>query len=97
MFRLGDELVVRVPRREMAGRLVANEVAALPTLALRLLIPVPTPVRVGQPNGEYPYVWAVLPRLCVRSRSGSSGDWARTGDVRDVPGARLGRQPNLGS
>jgi len=63
MFRLGDELVVRVPRREMAGRLVANEVAALPDLAPRLPIPVPTPVRVGHPDDEYPYVWAVLPWL----------------------------------
>lgn len=63
MFRLGDELLVRVPRREMAGRLVANEVAALPVLAPHLPLPVPTPVRVGQPDDEYPYVWAVLPWL----------------------------------
>lgn len=61
IFRVGDELSARIPRREMAGRLVANEVAALPALAPRLPIAVPTPVRVGQPDDGYPYVWAVLP------------------------------------
>ncbi|MEM1334221.1 MAG: aminoglycoside phosphotransferase family protein, partial [Actinomycetota bacterium] len=61
MFRLDDELVVRLPRRAAAGRLVAHEIAALPQLAHRLPLPVPAPVRVGAPDGEYPHVWAVLP------------------------------------
>jgi aminoglycoside phosphotransferase (APT) family kinase protein len=63
MLRLGDELVVRVPRR--AGSVVglANEQRWLPALAPRLPVPIPVPVRVGVPGAGYPYVWSVVPWL----------------------------------
>lgn len=61
MFRLGDDLVVRLPRRELAARLVLHERRALARLASRLPIPIPTPVRTGQPAGAYPWSWNVIP------------------------------------
>lgn len=82
MFRLGEDLVVRVPRRELAGRLVANEVAALPQIAPELPIAVPVPVRVGQPDDGYPYVWAVLPWF--------DGDRVGTRPLRNGEPGRLG-------
>ncbi|MFN7985516.1 MAG: hypothetical protein U0Q11_27055 [Vicinamibacterales bacterium] len=40
LFRLGDELVVRLPRREAAAQLIEHEQRWLPQLAARLPIPV---------------------------------------------------------
>ncbi|HYN33918.1 MAG TPA: aminoglycoside phosphotransferase family protein [Ilumatobacteraceae bacterium] len=63
IFRLdgGDDaaLVVRVPRRQLGADLVANEHRWLPELALRLPIPIPAPVRFGEPSDEYPWKWSV--------------------------------------
>jgi aminoglycoside phosphotransferase (APT) family kinase protein len=59
LFRLGDELVVRLPRRELAVPLVAHEQRWLPELAPRLPLPIPVPVRVGRPGAGYPWPWSV--------------------------------------
>jgi len=61
MFRLGEDLVVRLPRREVAANLVRNEQRTLPTLAPRLPIPIPTPVREGRPSEFYRWSWSVIP------------------------------------
>jgi aminoglycoside phosphotransferase (APT) family kinase protein len=61
MLRLGDELLVRLPRRAMAAELVAHEQDWLPSLAARLPAPVPAPVRAGLPGAGYPWRWSVLP------------------------------------
>jgi aminoglycoside phosphotransferase (APT) family kinase protein len=61
LFRLGPELLVRLPRRQMAARLVVNEAAWLPALESSLPIPVPAPVRLGGPSDSYPWNWAVVP------------------------------------
>jgi aminoglycoside phosphotransferase (APT) family kinase protein len=63
MFRLGDELTVRLPRRALAARLVEHEQRWLPTLAPRLPLPIPAPVRSGRPGAEYPWSWSVCPWL----------------------------------
>ncbi len=63
MFRLGDRLSVRLPRREIAAKLIENEQTWLPLIADRLPIPIPNPYRIGQPNQDYPYRWSVLPWL----------------------------------
>jgi aminoglycoside phosphotransferase (APT) family kinase protein len=60
MFRLGDELVVRLPRRQEAVVLIENEQAWLPGLASRLPIPIPVPVRVGVASESYPWPWSIL-------------------------------------
>ncbi len=63
MFRLGNELSVRLPRRKVAATLIENEQIWLPLLADQLLIPVPTPYRLGKPALGYPWRWSVLPWL----------------------------------
>lgn len=61
LFRLGDDLVVRLPRRQVAAALVEHEQRWLPVLAPRLPLPVPTPVRVGRPGSGFPWAWSVSP------------------------------------
>lgn len=61
MFRLGDALTVRLPRRDVAVALIAHEQQWLPFLADRLPIPIPAPVRIGLPGRDYPCRWSVLP------------------------------------
>jgi aminoglycoside phosphotransferase (APT) family kinase protein len=61
LFRAGDQLVVRLPRRAMAAELVAHEHRWLPELAPRLPLPIPAPVRVGHPALGYPWAWSIVP------------------------------------
>lgn len=63
MCRLGSDLIVRLPRRELAAELVRHEQRWLPELAPRLPLPIPAPVRVGQPGLGYPWAWSVVPYL----------------------------------
>jgi aminoglycoside phosphotransferase (APT) family kinase protein len=63
MFRLGEHLSVRLPRRQLAANLIKNEQTWLPLLADRLTLPVPTPDRLGKPAHNYPWHWSVLPWL----------------------------------
>lgn len=66
MYRLGDELTVRLPRRRQAAELVEHEQRWLPVLAPDLPVPVPAPVRIGRPTPEYPWSWSVLPWFAGR-------------------------------
>jgi aminoglycoside phosphotransferase (APT) family kinase protein len=59
IWRLGDDLVVRLPRIHWAADQVELEAACLPYFAERLPIEVPVSVAVGKPSDEYPYKWAV--------------------------------------
>ena len=59
VHRLGDELVVRMPRIGWAVDQVARDAALLPVLAPVLPCAVPEPVAVGEPALGYPFPWAV--------------------------------------
>jgi aminoglycoside phosphotransferase (APT) family kinase protein len=59
LWRLGDDLVVRMPRIRSAVGQVGREATWLPRLAPRLSVGVPEPVAVGEPAAGYPYPWAV--------------------------------------
>ena len=61
IFRVGSDLVVRIPRRAAAAELVLHEARALAPLAPRLPLPIPTPVRTGTPGEGYPWAWNVVP------------------------------------
>ncbi len=63
MFRLGDHLAVRLPRRAVAAILITREQTWLPRLAGRLALPVPVPCRLGTPARGYPWHWSVVPWL----------------------------------
>src|SRR5262245_4057356 len=57
---VGADLLARLPRRAQAAALVAHEQRWLPVLAPRLPLPIPAPVRVGQPAGGFPWNWSVV-------------------------------------
>ncbi len=59
MFRLGDELVVRLPRVPWGKGDVAAELEWLPRLAPYLPVAVPVPVAQGRPAAEYPWTWSI--------------------------------------
>jgi aminoglycoside phosphotransferase (APT) family kinase protein len=59
IWRLGDDLVVRVPRIYWAKEQAQREAEWLPRIAPHLPVAVPEPVAIGQPGGGYPYQWAV--------------------------------------
>jgi aminoglycoside phosphotransferase (APT) family kinase protein len=61
MFRLGEEHVVRLPRRRAAVALVEHEQRWLPLLAPRLPLKVPAPVHCGVPGEGYPWPWSICP------------------------------------
>jgi aminoglycoside phosphotransferase (APT) family kinase protein len=63
MFRLGDDLAVRLPRRAAMANLIYHEQTWLPGLASQLPIRVPAPFRVGIPGRGYPWRWSVVPWL----------------------------------
>jgi aminoglycoside phosphotransferase (APT) family kinase protein len=61
IYRLGDDLVVRLPRRRLGAELVAGEHRWLPDLASRLPLPIAAPVRTGAPSVDYPWAWSICP------------------------------------
>jgi aminoglycoside phosphotransferase (APT) family kinase protein len=63
LWRLGSELLVRLPRRAVAAPLTINEQRWLPQLATLLPLPVPNPVRIGHPSRDYPWAWSIVPWL----------------------------------
>jgi aminoglycoside phosphotransferase (APT) family kinase protein len=71
IYRLGDSLVVRMPRRQMGARILLNEQRWLPVLAPRLPLPVPAPVRIGRSGHGYPWAWSVVPFLPGEPASGT--------------------------
>jgi len=76
IWRLGDDLTVRLPRRQMGAVLVRHEQRWLPELAAGLPLPVPVPVRMGVPGCGYPWPWSVCPWLPgVEIEHAPPADW----------------------
>jgi aminoglycoside phosphotransferase (APT) family kinase protein len=63
LYRVGDGLVARLPRRALGAEIIKNEQRWLPGLAPRLPLPIPYPERTGVPGCGYPYSWSVVPYL----------------------------------
>jgi aminoglycoside phosphotransferase (APT) family kinase protein len=59
MWRLGDDLAIRLPRTERAPAQLAKEHQWIPVLAPRLPVPVPVPVHLGEPSARFPSAWIV--------------------------------------
>ncbi len=76
MVRLGDSLALRLPRRAAAEPLILNEQKWLPELAPHLPLPIPSPLRIGAPQGDYPFHWSVLDWLPGRAADQASPDSA---------------------
>jgi len=77
MFRVGAELVARLPRRTLGAQILVHEQRWLPLLAPRLPLPIPYPERIGHPAHGYPWPWSIVPYL--------PGEPAATADKLDLP------------
>ena len=83
LYRLGDDMVVRLPRIGWAVSGLERELEWLPRLAPRLPVEIPVPLATGTPEDGYPWPWAVY-----RWLRGENPSVAETGDrdslARDV-------------
>jgi aminoglycoside phosphotransferase (APT) family kinase protein len=70
LFRLGDHLLVRMPRIHWAAEAPAREHEWLPRLAPHLPLEVPAPLALGEPDGDYPHAWSVVPWLLGETVTG---------------------------
>ncbi|MEV4532294.1 aminoglycoside phosphotransferase family protein [Asanoa sp. NPDC049518] len=59
LFRLGEDLVVRLPRVDWSLGDIETEATWLPWLAPRLPVTIPEPVAAGRPGEGYPWPWSV--------------------------------------
>jgi len=79
IYRLGDELSVRLPRRrDWSPGSLDKEFEWLPKLAPFLPVAVPKPVARGAPGEGYPHEWAVYNWLGGEDAVGASLDLPRT-------------------
>jgi aminoglycoside phosphotransferase (APT) family kinase protein len=104
LYRLGDELVARMPRIHWAADLAAKDARWLPVLAPHLPLSVPSPLAVGEPGFGYPFRWSVAPWLPGSNPSAGNTDLASTAgrlaefikalqriDTTDAPAASRGK------
>ncbi|MCB9460818.1 MAG: aminoglycoside phosphotransferase family protein [Anaerolineaceae bacterium] len=59
LYRLGDDLCVRLPRIDWAAGQAQKEMRWLPFLAPHLPLEIPVPRAVGEPEDDYPWHWGV--------------------------------------
>ncbi len=74
-FRLGEELLARLPSAEGYKDQVQKEHYWLPRLAPLLPLPIPEPVAMGSPAEGYPWHWSVY-----RWREGEIAEWTGVAD-----------------
>lgn len=60
MWRLGDELALRIQRMDTDFDHQLKERRWLPLLTPRLPLPIPVPVRDGAPSERFPKIWTVM-------------------------------------
>ena len=58
-FRFGEEMTVRLPSAAGYAAQVEKEQRWLPRLGPLLSLPIPVPLAMGVPAGEYPWHWSV--------------------------------------
>ncbi len=59
LWRLGDDYVVRLPRRAIGAVLMEHELRWLPELAPRLPLQIPVPIRAGVPSSQFGWPWSI--------------------------------------
>jgi aminoglycoside phosphotransferase (APT) family kinase protein len=70
LYRLGSDLVVRLPRIEAATGQVDKEHQWLPRLAPHLPLAIPVPLAKGSPGEGYPWHWSVYRWLAGETLTG---------------------------
>lgn len=58
-FRLGSEMLIRMPTAAPYALKVPKEQKLLPQLSINLTIPIPTPLKVGSPSEDYPFNFSI--------------------------------------
>ena len=92
IFRLGDDLALRLPMHPGAVDGLRKELRWLPVLSPYLSLEVPAVVATGEPGDGYPFPWAVVRWLegidALSGRPDDLGELARTlgGFVRELQG-----------
>ena len=81
LFRLGDDLLVRLPRQRGGSAAIDKEALWLPVIAPSLPVAVPEIVAVGEPGFGYPERWSLVRWL--------------DGSVPSVPDAGVPSEPPL--
>ncbi|MGH2583996.1 MAG: aminoglycoside phosphotransferase family protein [Dehalococcoidia bacterium] len=61
IYRLGENMAVRMPRIHWATGQVEKEQRWLPKLAPHLPLAIPVPIATGSPGEGYPWYWSVVP------------------------------------
>ena len=60
LWRLGDDMVVRMPRIDWATEQAGSDDRWLPVLAPHLPLAVPETLAIGEPGEGYPWTWSVV-------------------------------------
>lgn len=60
LFRLGDDLLVRLPRQPGGGAVIDKEVQWLPVIAAHFPVAVPEVVAIAEPGFGYPERWSIV-------------------------------------
>ncbi len=60
LFRLGDDLLVRLPRQPGGSITIDKETQYLPLIASSVSVPLPTVIAVGEPDLGYSERWSVV-------------------------------------
>ncbi len=84
LFRIGDELVARMPKIAWAVDQADSDARWLSLLAGHLPVRVPVPLHVGEPGAGYPWRWTVVPWVAGGTPPRLGSDDA--GLARDVAG-----------
>lgn len=87
MVRLGEDLVVRLPRTAGAAAGLDKEQRIVPLLAAHLPVPVPVPVLAGVAQDGWPWPWSVSPWLPGSPPAPGSVDARVAGQLGDVVAA----------
>jgi aminoglycoside phosphotransferase (APT) family kinase protein len=77
IYRLGDDLSLRLPRIEWATGQATREAKWLPRLAPDLPLGVPVQLAMGQPAEEYPFEWSLYAWLPGENANGTIDDLER--------------------
>jgi aminoglycoside phosphotransferase (APT) family kinase protein len=80
LFRLGDDLLVRVPRQPGGAETIEKEQRWLPDVAPVLRVAVPEVLAIGAPTAGYSEKWSV-----VRFLEGEQPSLPSPGEAPDLP------------
>jgi aminoglycoside phosphotransferase (APT) family kinase protein len=66
-YRLGSDMLIRMPTAEHYALKVPKEQALLPQLAKRLSLSIPAPIKMGKPSADFPYSFSIYKWLPGKS------------------------------